>query len=80
MNESRTIRISTETMIRGMLLVAAAVLLFIIKDILLLILVSIVIASFVEAGVKLFKSFGITRTLSVPVIFMVVILVLAGIF
>ncbi len=67
-------------MIRGILLIAAAVLLFIIKDILLLILVSIVIASFVEAGVKLFKSFGVGRTLSVPIIFMVVILVIAGIF
>jgi predicted PurR-regulated permease PerM len=80
MNEYRMIRISTDTMIRAILLVAAAILLFIIKDILLLILVSIVIASFVEAGVKLFKSFGMGRTLSVPIIFMVVILVIAGIF
>ncbi|MDB5254686.1 MAG: hypothetical protein JWL92_62 [Candidatus Nomurabacteria bacterium] len=80
MNDSRLIRISTDTIIRGILLIALAVILFIIKDILLLILVSIVIASFVEAGVKLFKSFGIGRTLSVPIIFMVVILVIAGIF
>lgn len=80
MEEARTIRISTDTMIRAILLIGAAVILFIIKDILLLILVSIVIASFVEAGVKLFKSFGISRTLSVPVIFMVVILIILGIF
>ncbi len=67
-------------MIRAILLIAAAVILFIIKDILLLILVAIVIASFVEAGVKLFKSIGIGRTLSVPIIFMAVIFIVAGIF
>jgi predicted PurR-regulated permease PerM len=67
-------------MIRGILLIAAAVILFIIKDILLLILVSIVIASFVEAGVRTFKSLGINRMLSVPIIFTVVIAIIVGIF
>lgn len=80
MHDSRLIRISTDTMIRALLLIVAAVLLFKIKDILLLILVSIVIASFVEAGVRMFKSVGMGRTLSVPIIFTVVILFLAGIF
>lgn len=61
-------------------MIAAAVIFFIIKDILLLILVAIVIASFVEAGVKLFKSFGVGRTLAVPIIFLVVISIVAGIF
>ncbi len=60
-------------MIRGILLIVAAVILFKIKDILLLVLVSIVIASFVEAGVRMFKSWGIDRTLSVPIIFTAVI-------
>jgi len=80
MHESRLIRISTDTMIRAILLIVAALLLFKIKDILLLILVSIVIASFVEAGVRMFKSWGINRTLSVPIIFTVVIGLIATIF
>ncbi len=80
MNESRTIRISTDTIIRTILLIAAAVLLFEIKDILLLILVAIVLASFVEAGVKVFKNAGISRALSVPIIFSVTILVIVAIF
>jgi len=80
MNESRLIRISTDTMIRAILLIAAAVILFKIKDILLLVLVSIVIASFVEAGVRMLKSWGMGRSLSVPIIFILVIGSMAAIF
>lgn len=67
-------------MIRGLLLIGAAVLLFVIRDTLLLVLVSIVIASFVEAGVKQMRSFGIGRPLSVPIIFTAVILIIGIIF
>ncbi|MES2224729.1 MAG: AI-2E family transporter [Patescibacteria group bacterium] len=80
MNESPLIRISTDTIIRVILLLALAVMLFIIKDTLLLVLVSIVIASFVEAGVRTFKSFGVSRALSVPIIFTVVIAIIVAIF
>ncbi len=67
-------------MIRAILLLGATVILFEIRNILLLVLVSIVIASFVEAGVRMFKQYGITRTLSVPLIFIIVVLILAAIF
>lgn len=80
MNEPRTIRITNDSIIRIILLIVAAILLFKIKDILLLVLVSIVIASFVEAGVKMFKAYGIGRTLSVPIIFTVVMLFVAAVF
>ncbi len=80
MSESRSIRITTDTMIRAILLVIVAVVLYSLRDILLLILVSIVIASFVEAGVRLFKGFGMSRTLSVPIIFTIVIVALMALF
>jgi predicted PurR-regulated permease PerM len=79
MESSRPIRITNDTIIRAILLVVAAIVLFEIRNILLLVLVSIVIASFVEPGVKTFKSMGINRSLSVPIIFTVVILFIAAI-
>lgn len=80
MTEPRSIRISTDTMIRAILLIFVAIIMYSLRDILLLVLVSIVIASFVEAGVRLFKGFGMNRTLSVPIIFTVVILALTALF
>lgn len=80
MQESRTIRITTDTMLRGLLLLVAGAALYIVRETLLLVLVSIVIASFVEAGVKLFAQYRINRTLSVPIIFAVVLLFISGIF
>nr|MBP9701320.1 AI-2E family transporter [Candidatus Paceibacterota bacterium] len=50
------------------------------RDILLLILVSIVIASFVEAGVHALAKYKIQRMLSVPLIFAVTILIVFAIF
>lgn len=50
------------------------------RDVLLLVLVSIVIASFVEAGVHAFARYKIGRSLSVPIIFTITILILFGIF
>ncbi|MDB5189009.1 MAG: hypothetical protein JWM92_607 [Candidatus Nomurabacteria bacterium] len=67
-------------MIRGILLIGAVVILFEVRNILLLVIVSIVIASFVEAWVRMFKEHGIDRTLSVPLIFLVVVGILATLF
>lgn len=67
-------------MIRALLLIVAAVILFKLRDILLLVLVSIVIASFVEAGVRMFKGWGMSRGLSVPIIFSVVIVSVSALF
>lgn len=67
------IRISTDTIVRTILLLFVAYLLFKIINVLLLILVAIVVASFVEAGVQLFAKYKISRLLAVPVIFAFVI-------
>lgn len=80
MHEPRTIRITTDTMLRGLLLIVAGIIAYILRETLLLVLVSIVIASFVEAGVRMFAQYKIPRTLSVPIIFAVVILGISAIF
>lgn len=69
MSEFRNVNISTSTLIRGLLVVFGAYLAFKLRNILLLVLVSIIIASFVEAGVKFFAKHKINRNLSVPIIF-----------
>lgn len=80
MQESRPIRISSDTMVRAILIALGAWVLFLIRDTLLLVLVSIVIASFVEAGVRVFAKYKIGRTLSVPIIFTVVIAIIFLVF
>ncbi len=80
MHEARTIRISTSTMIRAILLILGVYALIQLRDILLLILVSIVIASFVEAGVHALAKYKMNRMLSVPLIFAATILIVFAIF
>lgn len=80
MQDIRTIRITTDTMLRGLLLLVAAAGLYVIRETLLLVIVSIVIASFVEAGVRMFAQYKVSRTLSVPIIFAVVLLSISAIF
>ncbi len=53
---------------------------FILRDVLILVLVAIVIASFVEAGVQLMAERKIGRSLSVPIIFAIVIVSLGAVF
>ncbi len=79
-NDSRILQISNGSIIRFILFLVLAYSAFLIRDILLLILVSIVIASFVEAGVHAFARYKIGRTTSVPIIFTVVALVILGVF
>jgi predicted PurR-regulated permease PerM len=80
MPEKRSIRITNESIIRFILLIFAAYLVFRLRDIVLLIIVSIVIASFVEAGVKALARYKIQRVLSVPLIFAIVVIFLFTIF
>jgi predicted PurR-regulated permease PerM len=80
MNDARLTRITNETFIRGILLIFGAYLAFRLRDILLLIIVSIVIASFVEAGVQLFARYRVQRILSVPIIFAFVVFFILAIF
>ncbi len=80
MLESRTIRISNATIIRAILLVIATYFLIQLRDILLLILVSIVIASFVEAGVHALSKYKMQRMMAVTLIFACTVLIIFAIF
>lgn len=77
---SQPVNISNNTIIRALLLIFLGYLLFKLSNVLILILVSIVIASFIEAGVQQFARYKISRLLAVPVIFAVVIALLFVIF
>lgn len=80
MTESRTIRISTDTLIRGLLLIVAGYGVFLLRNIFLLILAAIVIASFVESGVRGFARVNIKRSLAVPIIYSVVVIAIFAVF
>ncbi|MEK7228042.1 MAG: AI-2E family transporter, partial [Patescibacteria group bacterium] len=80
MNEHSTIRISTDTIVRFLLIAFAAYVLFILKDIILLILTAIVIASFVESGVRAFARIKVNRLLAVPIIYAVVVFIVFAVF
>ncbi|HVY35779.1 MAG TPA: AI-2E family transporter [Candidatus Paceibacterota bacterium] len=68
-----TTKISTGSVIRIILLIFAALLAWRLREIILLLIVSIVIASFVEAGVRAVERLGLKRIVAVPIIFTVVI-------
>ncbi|MCC7436487.1 AI-2E family transporter [Candidatus Nomurabacteria bacterium] len=80
MNDHRLIRVTTDTFIRAALIGLAFYGFFLLRDIVLLILASIVIASFVESGVRAFARIKVNRLLAVPIIYTVVIVVLFAIF
>ncbi len=73
-------RISTDTMIRGLLLIVAAYGVFVLRGIILLILAAVVIASFVESGVRMFARINVKRSLAVSLIYAVVVAVLFAVF
>lgn len=80
MSDSRTIRISNSTIIRTILFIIVTYLLIQLHDVLLLVLVSIVIASFVEAGVTALAKYKMQRTGAVTLIFACTVLIIFGIF
>lgn len=80
MSESRSIRITNDIIIRTLCIVFGAYLLFEIRDILILVIVAVVIASFVEPGVQALRKYKMDRSLSVPVIFALVVTFLVAIF
>lgn len=69
--EQKSISISSETFIRFIAIGVFVTGIYLLRDIVILVLVSIVIASFVEAGVQFFKKHNIGRSLSVPLIYSV---------
>lgn len=80
MNEHSPIRISTDTIVRSLLIIFAGYLLFVLRDIILLILTAIVVASFVESGVRAFARIKVNRLLAVPIIYAVVVFIIFAVF
>ena len=80
MSDHNPIRVSTDTFVKAALIGLAVYLLFVLRDIMLLILAAIVIASFVESGVRAFRRVGVNRLLAVPIIYTVVVSILFAVF
>lgn len=79
-NEGRTISISTDTMIRAILLVSLVALLFFLKDLVLIIITAVVIASAIEPGILRLKKWHISRVPAVIIIYLSVAAVFIAIF
>jgi len=79
-NNTNHISISTGTIIRVALVVIGIYLLWILRDLALSILTAIVISSFVESSVPYFKKIKIGRVAGVVIVYVVGVLILAGIF
>lgn len=69
MADIKSTHISTNTLVRGLFLIVVAYGVFLLREIIILILVAVVIASFVESGVRALHRFGMKRSLSVPLIY-----------
>ncbi len=80
MKDTQTVRIGNSSIIRVILFILGTYVLIQLRDVLLLILVSIVIASFVEAGVNALAKYKINRSLAVPIIFTITIMIIFAIF
>lgn len=74
------ISISTETMVRAVLVLLCVFLLWLLRDIALIVLTSIIIASFVESATPYFKRIGMNRILGIVILYAVSLLTLAGTF
>lgn len=74
------ISISTGTMIRAVLVAVGVYLFWFLRDLLMVILTSIIVASFVESTIPLFKKIRIGRVLGVVIFYVVGLLLFAGLF
>ena len=79
-SETTSFSISTGTMVRAVLVGVGVILLWILRDLALVVLTSIVLASFIESAIPHFKKVGINRVLAVVIVYVVSILILAGLF
>ncbi|TSC78072.1 MAG: Uncharacterized protein G01um101424_206 [Parcubacteria group bacterium Gr01-1014_24] len=79
-NNITSISISTDTMVRAVLLALGVFLLWYLRDLVLIVLTSIVIASFVESAVPHFRKIGINRVFGIVILYAMSLFVLAGIF
>jgi len=79
-HDGPSISISSGTMIRFFLIALGFFLIWFMRDLVLIVLTSIVIASFVESTIPYFKKIRIGRVFGIVILYVVSILVLAGIF
>lgn len=79
-HNSTSISITTDTMIRAVLVALAVFLLWFLRDLALVVLTSIVFASFVESAVPQFARFGINRIFGIVIFYFVTLLSMAGLF
>ena len=74
------ISITTGTMVRAVLILASVFFVWFLRDLLLVVLTSIVIASFMESTIPYFRKIRIGRVVGVVIMYVVSILILAGLF
>ena len=75
-----SISITTGTMVRAILVLLCVLLLWFLRDLALVVLTSIVIASFVESSTPYFRKVRINRIFGIVILYIVSLLILAGIF
>ena len=78
--KTTTISVSTNTMIRVVLVALGVFLLWYLRDLVLVVLTSIVIASFVESAVPYFQKMKINRVFGIVILYGVTLSVLSGLF
>ncbi|MEO5634984.1 MAG: AI-2E family transporter [Candidatus Paceibacterota bacterium] len=74
------VSITTGTMVRVIMIALGIFLLWFLRDLVLVILTSIVIASFVESGIPLFKKIRINRVMAIVIMYTVSLLTLFALF
>ncbi len=79
-NVATSISITTGTIVRAVLVIICVFLLWFLRDMILVVLTAIVIASFVESAVPYFKKVRIGRIWGIVILYVVSLLIFAGIF
>ena len=79
-NTATSISITTDTMVRAILVLLCVFLIWFLRDLALVILTSIVIASFIESAIPYFKKVGIGRVFGIVILYVISLLILVGVF
>jgi predicted PurR-regulated permease PerM len=79
-NSVAFVSVSTGTIVRAVLVLLGFFLLWVLRDIVFVVLTAIVVASFVESAVPYFKKIGIGRVAGVALLYVLGILLFAGLF
>jgi len=79
-NITTSVSISTDTMVRAVLLALGIFLLWYLRDLVLVVLTSIVIASFTESAVPHFRKIGVNRVFGIVILYAMSLSILAGMF